>query len=201
MTKRARTNHQENFEPVSLPPERKRGRPTDFDEDMAVDAAAMARQGATDREIAAQLGITTTTIYVWMRRYPYFADAIKQGKVYFDERVERSLGVRAIGYEQSVEKVFANGTRMTVVEQVPPDTVAQIFWLKNRRRADWKDRHETEIVVPERDASEPSVRELALAALALIADAAYTAGDDLVIEHQVQPEEPQDDDTDFAIDD
>ena len=28
------------------------------------------------------------------------------------------------------------------VERVMPDTLAQIFWLKNRRPRDWRDRHE-----------------------------------------------------------
>ena len=34
--------------------------------------------------------------------------------------------------------------RVPYVEHVPPDTTACIFWLKNRRREDWRDRVDIE---------------------------------------------------------
>jgi hypothetical protein len=65
-----------------------------------------------------------------------------------DERVTRSLYQRANGYDYDSEKVFCNAagevTRVPVKVHVPPDTVACIFWLKNRRKDLWRDRHETE---------------------------------------------------------
>ena len=57
--------------------------------------------------------------------------------------VERSLYSRAVGYSFNSEKIFCNKdgevTRVPIVEHVPPDVTAQIFWLKNRKPADWRD--------------------------------------------------------------
>ena len=51
--------------------------------------------------------------------------------------VERSLYSRAVGYSFNSEKIFCNKdgevTRVPIVEHVPPDVTAQIFWLKNRK--------------------------------------------------------------------
>ena len=53
--------------------------------------------------------------------------------------VERSLYSRAVGYSFNSEKIFCNKdrevTRVPIVEHVPPDVTAQIFWLKNPSRA------------------------------------------------------------------
>ena len=68
-------------------------------------------------------------------------------KASFDDRVERSLAQRALGYSYHAEKPFQyRGEVMKVqyVEHVPPDVAAAKFWLLNRRRAEWSDtsRHE-----------------------------------------------------------
>jgi hypothetical protein len=44
-----------------------------------------------------------------------------------------------LGYDYDAEKIFANGHRATVTEHVPPDTTAAMFWLRNRRPAQWRD--------------------------------------------------------------
>jgi hypothetical protein len=49
-------------------------------------------------------------------------------------------------------------TRVPVRKHVPPDTAACIFWLKNRRPALWRDRHEIDHKVPPR--SDQSIEEL-----------------------------------------
>jgi hypothetical protein len=41
-------------------------------------------------------------------------------------------------------------TPVPYVEHVPPDTVACIFWLKNRRSDLWRDKREQEITVTKR---------------------------------------------------
>jgi hypothetical protein len=66
------------------------------------------------------------------------------GKEEADARVERSLYMRAVGYSYDAEKIFCdkNGkvTRVPYREHVPPDVTAQIFWLKNRDPAHWRER-------------------------------------------------------------
>jgi hypothetical protein len=157
----------------------------------------MARFGATDVEIADALGIVESRFYVWMNQYPEFKEAVRAGKELFDDRVENSMGRRAVGYTYKTEKVFSNGFRATVHEHIPPDVGAGTNWLVNRKR--WSRRTETEIIVPEAAAAPgdaPSTRQLALAAIALLSAASYdaeTAGGP-VIEHQHVEEDLPDDD-------
>jgi hypothetical protein len=60
-----------------------------------------------------------------------------------DDRVERSLYNRAIGYSYDAVKIFCSRDGEIIeapyVEHVPPDVTACIFWLKNRRPQDWRD--------------------------------------------------------------
>lgn len=70
------------------------------------------------------------------------------GKDLPDDRVERSLYQRAIGYTFDAEKVFcSNGriARAAVVEHVPPDIGAAKLWLTNRRPDKWRDKVATEL--------------------------------------------------------
>ena len=126
---------------------KKAGRPTDFKPEFAKQAVRLCALGATDIEIADFFEINIATLYRWKSKYPKFCEALKSGKNESDERVERSLYNRAVGYTFESEKVFcANGevTRVAIREHVPPDTAAAFIWLKNRRRAEWRDRHEHE---------------------------------------------------------
>ena len=44
------------------------------------------------------------------------------------------------------QKVTKDGDVVDIEEEVhiPPDTTAQIFWLKNRKKAQWRDKVEVE---------------------------------------------------------
>ena len=148
------------------------GRPTDYDPFMVAEAAGMAQMGATDAEICAAVGITHDTFYRWVKIVPGFSDAIKRGEA-INDRVERSLLQRALGGTK--KSITTDGEkRVEKIEDVAPDTTAQIFWLKNRRRDRWADRQEHELVVPIDDGASPEeldTRRLALAALALFSEA------------------------------
>jgi hypothetical protein len=67
-----------------------------------------------------------------------------------DNRVERSLYNRAVGYSFQAEKIFCNKdgivTHVPYIEHVPPDVTAQIFWLKNRDPAHWRNAWQLEHV-------------------------------------------------------
>jgi hypothetical protein len=128
------------------------GRPTEYDPERCPRVAkAMAKLGATDREIAESLGIGERTFYTWLHEHPQFRQSVKIGKVPADARVERSLFNRAVGYSFDSEKLFCyegEVTRAEIVEHVPPDVTAAIFWLKNRRKDRWRDFKATEISTP-----------------------------------------------------
>ena len=72
-------------------------------------------------------------------------------KASFDDRVERSLAQRALGYSYHAEKPFQYKgavVKVRYVEHVPPDVAAAKFWLLNRRRAQWSDTNRHELTGP-----------------------------------------------------
>lgn len=138
------------------------GRPTKYKPEFVKQAEALCDLGATDEEMAAFFDVDARTVYRWKLEYPEFCQSIKAGKDRADDRVERSLFQKASGFyfkEEQAVKVktgpFSEEVEVVPVEKyAPPDTTAMIFWLKNRRSANWRDKQEitqtTELVVKHR---------------------------------------------------
>lgn len=123
------------------------GRPSSFSEAYIKQAEAMSELGLTDIEMASVFGVSVRTLHRWKVENEQFCHALKAGKEIADERVVRSLYQKATGYEY-VEQVAMKVKRSQyeediVVEDVerhqPADTTAAIFWLKNRRKDEWRD--------------------------------------------------------------
>ena len=116
---------------------------------------AWARDGLTDEQIAHNMGIAYSTLRVWKEKYSAISAALKKGKEVVDIQVENALLKRALGYSYNEvvrERVRDDDTgdykleiTKTIKKEVVPDTTAQIFWLKNRKPIEWRDRKETEI--------------------------------------------------------
>lgn len=131
------------------------GRPTSFKDEYVEQARKLAALGATDREAAEFFGVAESTLYLWKHTQPAFSEALRVGKETADERVEQSLYRKAIGYRHDAEKIAINAsgevTKVPYVEVLAPDTTAAIFWLKNRKPAEWREKqvieHEGEIEV------------------------------------------------------
>lgn len=108
-----------------------------------------ARDGLTDEQIATNVGINVATLYDWKNKYPNIAEALKDGKDVADRQVENALFKSALGYtfdEVTKELKYDELVVTKVVhKEVQPNTTAQIFWLKNRKRAEWRDRVENAI--------------------------------------------------------
>jgi Homeodomain-like domain len=126
------------------------GRPSKYEPQFAEQAKKLCELGATDADIAAFFGVSDRTIYRWQAAFPEFCQALKAGKAPADERVERSLYHRAVGYSHDAVKImmpagFDEPVYAHYREHVPPDTVAAIFWLKNRRPDLWRDRHDMDL--------------------------------------------------------
>jgi hypothetical protein len=125
------------------------GRPTKYDPVYAKIARKCAMRGMTRAEIAEVLQICRDTLYRWTLAYRPFSDALNAGTSVADDRVERCLYERAVGYSFESEKIFCSKdglvTRVATTEHVPPDVTAQIFWLKNRRREEWRDKIEHDV--------------------------------------------------------
>lgn len=75
-----------------------------------------ARDGLTQEEIAAKIGISPATLSNWLKKHPKIKEALSIGKDTVDREVEETLFQKAIG----------------------GDTTAMIFWLKNRKPNEWR---------------------------------------------------------------
>lgn len=110
-----------------------------------------ARDGLTDEQIAKNMGVRTSTLYDWKKKYSEISESLKKGKEVVDRAVENALLKRALGYSYTETTKELVGTKMIVtkevVKEVQPDTTAQIFWLKNRRPDIWRDRKDLEAKV------------------------------------------------------
>jgi hypothetical protein len=123
------------------------GRPPKFRPEFVDQARKLAALGATDREIAEFFDVEERTVYRWKHDHEEFCQALKTGKDFADDRVEQSLYRKAVGYSFDSEKIFQYEgvvVRAPTVEHVPPSDTAAIFWLKNRRKDEWRDRHEVQ---------------------------------------------------------
>lgn len=106
-----------------------------------------ARDGLTDEQIAHNMDIVPSTFYEWKKKYSEISESLKKGKEVVDRLVENALLKRALGYtyEEVTEEESENGfKRKVVTKEVIPDTTAQIFWLKNRKREVWRDKQDIE---------------------------------------------------------
>ena len=110
-----------------------------------------ARDGLTDEQMAKNMGVRTSTLYDWKKKYSEISESLKKGKEVVDRAVENALLKRALGYSYTETTKELVGTKMIVtkevVKEVQPDTTAQIFWLKNRRPDIWRDRKDLEAKV------------------------------------------------------
>lgn len=103
-----------------------------------------ARDGLTDEQISKNLGIAYSTFKEYKKTYSDLSAALKKGKEIIDYQVENALLKRALGYEYE-EITYEHGEETKrVVKQVAPDTTAQIFWLKNRKPLQWRDKRDIE---------------------------------------------------------
>ena len=102
-----------------------------------------ARDGLTDEQIAHNMGIATSTFYDWKNKHKEISESLKKNKEIVDIEVENALLKRALGYTITLkeQKIDKDGYVHDLVKDVhvPGDTTAQIFWLKNRRKQQWRD--------------------------------------------------------------
>lgn len=125
----------------------KTGRPSKFNEVDLEKVRALATKGWTDDEMAAFFAVDRSTWYRWKANFPDFCDALKEWKDEADARVERSLYQKAVGYTVDSVKIFMPaGADKPVyapfIEHHSADTTAAIFWLKNRKPAEWREKQE-----------------------------------------------------------
>ena len=114
-------------------------------------AWSLAIKGATDQEIADAFGISRRTLLRWRSEYPSLEDQITRGKDIADSKVEKSLFLRATGYqitdtERTIDMDKDGNPKpvrvKTTTKTIIPDTMACMYWLNNRKRSQWAQRQE-----------------------------------------------------------
>nr|DAH46490.1 MAG TPA: terminase small subunit [Caudoviricetes sp.] len=82
-----------------------------------------ARNGLTNEQIASNMDIVVSTLWEWRKKSSKISNALKIGKEEADLQVENAL-----------HKAALEG-----------NTTAMIFWLKNRKPENWRDKIQQEI--------------------------------------------------------
>ena len=117
------------------------GRPSPYKPAFARIAERLCRNGATDIEVADILGISVRTFYRWCLLHDEFTAAVRTGKDAADDRVERALYQRAVGYDHVAEKIVTprggGPVVMPYMMHVPADVRAALHWLAVRRPKPW----------------------------------------------------------------
>lgn len=79
-----------------------------------------AKEGLTDEQIAANMGIARSTLAEWKNKYPDIGNVLKENKEVADYNVENALYKTALS----------------------GNVTAMIFWLKNRKPSKWREKVE-----------------------------------------------------------
>lgn len=132
-----------------------------LDEDSLLLLRSWVRDGMSYESIAERIGIATTTLFAWRKRFPEIEAALKQGKELVDYKVENALLKTALGYRTKESKVItlmrggkvAEITRETVEKEVSPNVSAIKMWLNNRCNDKWKNNRDVFTEEQEEDAS------------------------------------------------
>jgi len=116
------------------------------------------RDGLTEDVIIRKIGVGHTAFNEYKKKYPELLKALRNGKQEVDYMVENAMLKNALGGKRTEERpvklkkkyIDKNGNAVeeefvkvvTLEKDVKGDTVAQIFWLKNRSSGKWKDRQD-----------------------------------------------------------
>lgn len=123
------------------------GRPSKYKPEYAQQAFKLCLLGATDKQMADIFGVTVSTLNLWKLEHDEFSEALKNGKDRADAEVASRLYSRALGYSHPDVKILQYEGEPIIVpitKYYPPDTTAAIFWLKNRQKANWRDKQDHE---------------------------------------------------------
>jgi hypothetical protein len=121
------------------------GQPTLYKEEYAEQAFNYCLLGATDKDLARFFNVCDKTIDNWKKDQPEFLLSIRESKEKADSIIVKSLYNRAKGLTVTEERISSGGENdviTKVTKQLPPDTKAIEFWLKNRQPDKFRDKQE-----------------------------------------------------------
>ena len=127
------------------------GRPSKYDKVDEKLLKKLYEAGLTDAQVANVIGVNRDTIFEWKKKHPEFSDTIKRGKGISDDKVEKSLFERATGYSHPdihITNYQGTITKTKITKHYAPDPTSMIFWLKNRKPGEWRDKQEIDFTKP-----------------------------------------------------
>ena len=128
------------------------GQPTKLNDKVKEQVKSLALLGLSDKQIADGIGVTEQTINNWKIQDPEFFESLKDWKVQADQDVEKSLYQRARGYTcKETKTTFVDGEwkQLDIEKHYAPDPTSMIFWLKNRKPKEYRDKQEVGLDVSE----------------------------------------------------
>jgi len=155
---------------------RKQGARDGFHPQMVSEIAELSAAGWTDREIAAEMGVSVATLYRWKGLHDDFRAALEANSKAGVERVAGTLFNLANGYsyiEQEAIKVKTGEHTeevqvVDVVKHQPANPSSAIFYLKNRDRQNWREQTEIGVQGSIDVNVKHDIRDLAIKMLAMI---------------------------------
>ena len=103
------------------------------------------REGLLEKQIANNLGVSVSTFEEYKKKHPELSELLRRNKEVADFEVENALFKRCTGFDV-VEETWEEGVLTKKVKKhVAPDPTAIIFWLKNRKPAQWRDKRNVDV--------------------------------------------------------
>ena len=115
-----------------------------------------AMDGLSEEQIAHNMGIAYSTLREWKKTHSALSAVLKKNKEVADRHVENAMYKKATGFTAtdrvvSTKKVveYKDGKRVREITEpcvveveryFPPDTTAEIFWMKKRKPEQWGDK-------------------------------------------------------------
>lgn len=130
-----------------------------LEEDNLMLLECWSRDGYTFQDIANRIGISSSTLTSWRRKYPEISNALKRGREIIDYKVENALLKSALGYQTREVKVITTVRHGKLVETIKevtdkeqaPNVYAIQCWLYNRLPDKWKKNRDNLIELDEED--------------------------------------------------
>ena len=111
------------------------GRPTGYRPEYAEAARNYCELGATTAQLAKYFKVSPRTIDNWIVNFPEFGKAVRDTRVFGDEKVWRSIFERANGFYYTEKCVVREGDKERVeirTRYAKPELRAAMIWLRNR---------------------------------------------------------------------
>lgn len=107
--------------------------------------AGWAKNGLSHEQIAKNLGVAESTFYEYKKQFPELAEALKRGAEDAILEVENALFKSACGFYYTEEVACKDGSVAEVTKYSKPNMTACIFYLKNKKPEQWRDRQEHDV--------------------------------------------------------